>query len=55
MIHTCLIKRKENKGFFFFFSKIQSCDVAKIGDHPNEDSSKFGYRPGMKVKNKKEI
>jgi hypothetical protein len=31
-----------------FFLKI--CDVAKIGDHPQEDLAKYGYRPYMKVK-----
>ncbi len=32
----------------FFFGQI--CDVAKIGDHPQEDLAKSGYRPYMKVK-----
>jgi hypothetical protein len=31
----------------FFF---QIFDVAKIGDHPQEDLAKSGYRPYMKVK-----
>ncbi len=32
-------------GFFFFFFLFQFCDVAKIGDHPQEDLAKSGYRP----------
>ncbi len=36
-----------SKGSRVFFS-ISWC--SQTGDHPQEDSAKFGYRPGMKVK-----
>jgi len=33
----------------FLFSILWCCQT---GDHPQEDLAKFGYRSGMKVKNK---
>jgi len=39
-----------SKGSRVFFS-ILWC--SQTGDHPQEDSAKFGYRPGMKVKRSK--
>jgi hypothetical protein len=32
------------QGWFFFFFFFQFCDASHIGDHPQEELAKFGYR-----------
>jgi len=34
---------------FFFFLGVQFCNIAKNGDHPQEDLARFGYKLHMKV------
>jgi hypothetical protein len=34
---------------FFFFFGVQFCNIAKNGDHPQEDLARFGYKLHMKV------
>jgi hypothetical protein len=35
--------------FFIYFVGVQFCNIAKNGDHPQEDLARFGYKLHMKV------